>query len=169
MTLDSKVYLRNDEGHTFISDETIDLPHDFIMRALLPRRTRRMITYWGIDDKGAYYIIRSSFAHHQKSHGGAKKQSSSLEEPITEAFVCLPLYGKSEKCMVYFFSDFNYFNCDGPKPQSVNPLLLNTLIHDSIKLARMNLLSSFIDHSKRSQEKKFRELYDFTLKAEQDV
>ena len=61
MTVDSKEFMKDQEGHTVISDDTIDLPIEFFIRALVPRRERRMLTYWGIDEIGSYYILRSSF------------------------------------------------------------------------------------------------------------
>ena len=61
MTVSQKDFLKDEEGHTLITDDTVDLPSDFLARALLPRRSRRSISYWGIDDSGAFYILRSSF------------------------------------------------------------------------------------------------------------
>lgn len=50
----------------------------------------------------------------------------------------------------------------------MNPLLINTILHDNIKVARMNVLSSFMEYVKRKNEEKFRDLYKMTSKESYD-
>ena len=141
-----------------ICDETFDLPSDFLVKPFIPLRTRKLATYWGIDEAGAFYVIRNSLP------AGSKD----AKQVISEAFVCVPMGGKSDKCAVYFFSDFNYYHSDDKK-KSAHPLLLNPIVHDHIKVARMSVLSSFIEHQKRVSERKFKELYKLASKVEQEV
>ena len=155
MTIESREFLRDEEGHTVISDDTIDLPSSFFIKPFVPRRQRRIITYWGVDDQGTFYVFRNIFMP-------TKTGSIKNEDSVFEAFVCVPLSGKTDRCMIYLFSEFNYHQ-DKSKSES---LLIPTFVHDSIKVARMNILSSFIEHLRRKNEKKFKELYRLTSKAE---
>jgi hypothetical protein len=43
--------------------------------------------------------------------------------------------------MVYFFSDFNYMQSDDRR--EVSPVLMNTIVHDWVRLSRAEVLSSF--------------------------
>lgn len=54
-------FLHNKEAHSVITDDIIDLPSQMFIRSFLPRVHRRMITYWGVDDLGCFYVIRSTF------------------------------------------------------------------------------------------------------------
>ena len=60
MCMNQTQIFANEEGHTTINDETYDIPKDFLIRAFVPLRHRKMMSYWGVDEKGAFYIIRSS-------------------------------------------------------------------------------------------------------------
>ncbi len=60
MTADQRELSRNEEAHTVITEDLIDLPVDFIARSFVPMRKRRMLTYWGTDEKGIFYILRHS-------------------------------------------------------------------------------------------------------------
>jgi hypothetical protein len=89
-----------------------------------------MSTYWCKDEMGGFYVLR-------KSLPSSIPDSTSLNN-ISEAFVCLPLSSKSDKVLLYFFSDFNY-GSEG------NPLFLNNFTRDKIKLLRINVLASLVD------------------------
>jgi hypothetical protein len=52
----------------------------------------------------------------------------------------VPLPGQ-QKCMVFFFSDFNYFQSDDR--QVVNPMIMNAFLHDKVKLSRTEILAAF--------------------------
>lgn len=103
MTIESREFLRDEEGHTVISDDTIDLPSSFYIKSFVPRRQRRIITYWGVDDQGTFYVFRNIFM--PAKSGSIKNEIDSA----FEAFVCVPLSGKTDRCMIYLFSEFNYF------------------------------------------------------------
>lgn len=60
MTSDQRELSRNEAAHTIITEDSIDLTVDFIARNFVPLRKRRMLTYWGVDDKGIFYILRHS-------------------------------------------------------------------------------------------------------------
>lgn len=97
MVDESREISRDDQSHTFVTSETLDLPGDFVtVRSFMPKRYRRMQTYWGLDKDGTYYIVR-------QTDPSTKLRS----QTIKEALVCVPISGGS-KTMVYFFSDFNY-------------------------------------------------------------
>ena len=137
MLAESVEFLQDKEAHTVITDDIVDLPSHFMIRSFLPRMHRRMRTYWGVDELGCFYVL------HTLLNEGTEKAKS----PIHEAFVCVPFQGKGrEKSLLYFFSDFNYTETTKSKP---NSLILNNIVHDQIKLERMNTLASFIDYHKR--------------------
>lgn len=48
-------------------------------------------------------------------------------------------------------------------------MIINTLVHDSIKLSRMSLLSAFVDLRKSLREKKVRDLYKLNHKDERAI
>ena len=99
MLAESNDFLHNKEGHTVITEEMIDLPHHMFIRSFLPRVQRKMISYWGVDDLGCFFVLRSLFSD----------SNTKVEEPINEATVFVPYTSKGkEKCILYFFSDFNY-------------------------------------------------------------
>lgn len=135
MLVESVEFLQDKEAHTVITDDVVDLPSHFMIRQFLPRVHRRMRTYWGVDDLGCFYVLRTLL-------------NEGASTPINEAFVCVPLKSKGrEKSLLYFFSDFNYSETSSSnKP---NSLLLNNLVQDQIKLERMNILASFIEYHKR--------------------
>lgn len=144
MLAESIEFLQDKEAHTVITDDVVDLPSQFMIRQFLPRVHRRMRTYWGVDELGCFYVIRTLL-------------NEGASTPINEAFVSVPLKAKGrEKSLLYFFSDFNYTETSKAKP---NPLLLNNFVHDQIKLERMNMLASFIEYHKRQQDSKIKDLY----------
>jgi hypothetical protein len=102
-TVQSREFLKNDEGHIVITDDILDLPCSYLLRSFIPRRKRRTLTYWGIDDQGCFYVLKSTF----NTSGGETPEST------MEAFVCVPCTDKSDRCLIYFFSDFNYYSPDG--------------------------------------------------------
>lgn len=133
MVDESREISRDENSHTFVTSETIDLPGDFVtVRSFVPKRFRRMQTYWGVDEEGAFYIIR-------QTDPSAKLRS----QTIKEALVCIPI-AEGAKTMVYFFSDFNYFQSDDRR--SVSPILMNTIVHDWVRLSRTEVLTSFLLH-----------------------
>jgi hypothetical protein len=150
-------FLHDKEAHTVITDDVVDLPSHFTIRSFLPRVHRRMITYWGVDELGCFYVLRSLLSD----------VSGKTNDPIHEAFVCVPFKGEGrEKSLLYFFSEFNYSETSKSKP---NPLFLNNFVHDQIKVERMNLLASFIEYHKRQQETKIKDLYLLAFKGEENV
>ena len=130
MVDESREISRDEHAHTFVTSETLDLPADFLtVRSFVPKRYRRMQTYWGVDEDGIYYIVR-------QTDPAAKLRS----QTIKEALVCVPISGGT-KTMVYFFSDFNYLQSDDRR--EVSPVLMNTIVHDWVRLSRAEVLSSF--------------------------
>ena len=117
MTVELKEFLKDDAAHTSITDESLDLPNDFIFKSFTPIRKRRMISYWGIDNNGSFIILRKSIS-----------QKKNKYPEVNEAFVCMPINSKSDKCIAYYFSDYNHYLSDDKTV--VNNILLNTLAHD---------------------------------------
>ncbi len=52
-------YLQDKEAHTVITDDVVDLPSHFFVRSFMPRVHRKMKTYWGVDELGCFYVLRS--------------------------------------------------------------------------------------------------------------
>ncbi len=86
-----------------------------------------MQTYWGMDSDGIFYVIRQT---------EAKKKTQGIKESL----MVVPLPGQ-QKCMVFFFSDFNYFQSDDR--QVVNPMIMNAFLYDKVKLSRTEILAAF--------------------------
>jgi hypothetical protein len=61
MTTEVKEFIRNDEAHTVINDETFDIPRgEFeLMRYFVQRQEKRIVTYWAIDSSGIFYVLRT--------------------------------------------------------------------------------------------------------------
>jgi hypothetical protein len=74
--------------------------------------------------------------------------------------VCIPFGNKSEKCVVYMFSDFNY-GTQG------NILIMNNYFQDKIRLLRMNILASFIETQRFEIERQMKDIYYIESKGEQ--
>jgi hypothetical protein len=55
--------------------------------------------------------------------------------------VIVPIDNKTEKCLVYFFSEFNYAT-------QGHHFILNNYTQDKIRVMRMNILASFIEYNK---------------------
>ena len=46
MTVNSRELTRDEEKHIITTEETLDLPSDYIVRQFLDRRQVKMVTYW---------------------------------------------------------------------------------------------------------------------------
>jgi hypothetical protein len=62
MTVKANEFMRNEEAHSVITDETFDLPQgDYeSSRFLISRFNQRIITYWASDSQGNFYVLRTS-------------------------------------------------------------------------------------------------------------
>ncbi len=132
MTVRSNESMKNDEAHSIINEETFDVPLDDYLgslRFLIPRFSSKVISYWATDNEGIFYVLRTSLTN-EKS-----------KIPLNEAFVCVPLPNgggsSSEKCLVYFITDFKY-QC------ASNFLVDSASFQDNLLLKRLNILPSFI-------------------------
>ena len=98
MTANANEFMRNEEAHSVIADETFDLPKgEYVnLRYWVSRFEKRVITYWASDTDGIFYVLRTSL------------EKRKAEDSLNEALVCIPLpnAGSQDKCMVYFISDF---------------------------------------------------------------
>ena len=124
MQVSTKILSEDEDKHSVINEDIYDLPSDFYIRYFIDRRVMKVQTYWCQDESGTYYVLRKSLV-----------SPTSEEKYINnafEAFACVPVDHKSHKCIVYYFSDFNY--------GKGNQIILNSYIQDTIKLIRMNIL-----------------------------
>lgn len=115
-----------------------------------------MQTYWCSDDTGAFYVLRKSLPSYGSTANGR------IINNVQEAFVFLPIDNKTDKCLVLFFSEFNYGS-------QGHPLIFNSHTQDKIKVMRMDLLAAFIEYSKCYQENKIKELYQTTKAVEDQI
>lgn len=135
MTVRSNEFMKNEEAHTIINEETFDVPLDEYMaglRFLIPRFSTKVISYWATDSEGIFYVLRTSLRNEKSS------------TPLNEAFVCVPLPNggsSSEKCLVYFITDFKY---QGPS----NFFVDRASFQDHVLLTRLNILPSFVSFLK---------------------
>lgn len=132
MCVNSKQVSKDDEKHTLITDETLDLPSDFFGKQFLERRTVRVQTYWCTDDTGTFYVLRRSLP---------TTLSSKAINNMREAFVFLPIDNKTDKCLLLFFSEFEY-------GQQGHPIVFNSWTIDKIKIMRMDLLAAYVEYNK---------------------
>lgn len=95
----------------------------------------KMQTYWCSDETGAFYILRKSLPQYGASN------ASRIINNVKEAFVFLPIDNKTDKCLVLFFSEFNYAT-------QGHPIVFNSYTHDKIKLLRMDILASYLEYNK---------------------
>ena len=76
------------------------MPSEWIVRQFLERRQAKVTTYWGYDENGCFYILRKSLYNPSKG--------SNYINNLNECFAFVPIDNKSEKCLGFFFSEFNY-------------------------------------------------------------
>lgn len=63
MTVRSNEFVKNEEAHTIINEETFDVPLDEYLaglRFLIPRFSTKVISYWASDSDGIFYVLRTS-------------------------------------------------------------------------------------------------------------
>ncbi|CDW82058.1 oxysterol binding family protein [Stylonychia lemnae] len=155
MTITVKELNRDEDKHVLNTEETLDLPSDYVVRQFLERRSVKMLTYWCQDESGNFYVLR-------KSHSQSSKSGKVLNN-VMEAYICVPIENnKSEKCIVYFFSDFNYGE-QGPS------IVMNSLLQDKIKVMRMGILASLAQYQKYLNERQIRHVYQVTRDVQQQI
>lgn len=60
MTVASREINRDEDKKILTTEETFDLPANYISRSFISLRTAKMLTYWGTDENGYFYILRKS-------------------------------------------------------------------------------------------------------------
>jgi len=145
MTIRYNEFMKNEEAHTMINEETFDLPLEEYtnLRFLIPRFSSKIISHWATDSQGNFYVLRTSLSNEKK------------KTPINEALVCVPLpnNGNSgDKCLVYFITDFKY--------QCVSNFLVESpFFQDNVLLTRLNILPSFISYLKQKSDQRLTDTY----------
>eukprot|EP00350_Pseudokeronopsis_sp_OXSARD2_P010731 CAMPEP_0170543224 /NCGR_PEP_ID=MMETSP0211-20121228/2415_1 /TAXON_ID=311385 /ORGANISM="Pseudokeronopsis sp., Strain OXSARD2" /LENGTH=168 /DNA_ID=CAMNT_0010846547 /DNA_START=928 /DNA_END=1434 /DNA_ORIENTATION=- len=131
--INSRFISEDRERHIFLTQEDYDVNSANFLSQFLDKRHAKVVNYWCKDEMGSFYFIR-------KSEKIADKTGKYMAN-YAEAFVCTPLTSKSDSCIIYFFSDFNY-GTQG------NILTQCSIAQDSLKLQRMSVLASYLDYYK---------------------
>jgi hypothetical protein len=65
MTFRSNEFMKNEEAHTMINEETFDLPLEeyTYLRFLIPRFSSKIISHWATDSQGSFYVLRTSLSN----------------------------------------------------------------------------------------------------------
>ena len=143
MTIRSNEFMKNEEAHTMINEETFDLPLEEYtnLRFFIPRFSSKIISHWATDSQGNFYVLRTSL--------------SNEKTPLNEALVCVPLPNNgssADKCLVYFITDFKY-HCTS------NFLVESPFFQDNVLLTRLNILPSFIAYLKQKSDQRLTDTF----------
>lgn len=72
--------VKDDANHQLVTEETFDLPNEYLVKSFLNPKRVNLSTYWCVDENNIFYVLTTTI--------GKKCPLA-----IREAFMCVPLSG----------------------------------------------------------------------------